>query len=312
MGIIVDEGYYLLAIMRCPIFTLSVILWGTFNCLGSSVHEHDGHKLFEQAMAAGASESGPSALVSELNDPKLHSSFLEKIANREKTIQLKRLRRQKLHSKSEFANEKELLQVPELVTKHKAHHTARKIQPFKKHSVQPESALTKELNSVGLHTSFVKQLTQRSKSIKLRRKQLSLQRRLRDLRKDAHVTKYIKLHRALRKLLKEQHALGNKPQKKVRKKVRKKRQPETKVLALPENSAKLALTQVMISSKKESKKVQQKIKKELKLDREVKKEDGLNIQPPSQKNGAAHLHGKQGLVASISSSMVLIAMCKWH
>lgn len=236
----------------------------------------DGHKLFEESMAAGAPAS---ALVSELNDEKLHHSFVEKIANREKSIQL---RRQKLYF--EFAKattEEELLQIPEPAMKDKA----------------TDAALVRELKQVGLHSSFVEQLAHRSQSIKLRRQQLSLQRHLRELRKDKHVTAYLKLRSKLRKLRLQQHAdaLGTKKQPKGG--------PATK----------LALTQVMMSSKKEDAK---KLQKELRTDREVKKEDGLNIQPPSQseKSCAAHLHGKhQSLVASIASSMVLIVVCsKWQ
>merc|ERR1711977_442287 len=93
------------------------------------------------------------AMVEELNaHAKLHNSFSE------------------LHSSFVQKLAKAIKQEKSKLRRHRKLKT-----PEKK---KPDTALIKELQQVGLHTSFVEQLAQRSQTIKLRNQQLSLQQRL--------------------------------------------------------------------------------------------------------------------------------------
>merc|ERR1711907_214346 len=146
-------------------------------------------------------QEAPQALVDELHEDKLHSSFVHKIEKRQKDI---KLYRQKLFLQREFqkhAMPTEERRNPEAMLTQELTNKAPKKQqkdekPKKKIAKKGSnkkdkkpnkkrdrpSNLIEELQKAGLHASFVKQLARRSKSIEEHQDELAIERTLHKLR----------------------------------------------------------------------------------------------------------------------------------
>merc|ERR1711907_395252 len=160
-------------------------------------------------------QEAPQALVDELHEDKLHSSFVHKIEKRQKDI---KLYRQKLFLQREFqkhAMPTEERRNPEAMLTQELTNKAPKKKIVKKGSNKKDkkdsqkkdkkpnkkrdrpSNLIEELQKAGLHASFVKQLARRSKSIEEHQDELAIERTLHKLRKERHVARYLRLAKQL-------------------------------------------------------------------------------------------------------------------